>query len=44
MSSTLDGLDPETYLKTVLARIADHPIGKIGDLLPWNVAITPSVA
>jgi len=37
-SAKLNGLDPELYLRTVLTRIADHPIGKINDLLPWNLA------
>jgi transposase len=29
-------LDPEIYLRDVLARIADHPINRIGDLIPWK--------
>ncbi len=37
-SAKLNGLDPELYLRTVLANIADHPISQIQDLLPWNVA------
>ena len=32
-----NGIDPEAYLRPVLARIADHPIAKIGGLLPWNL-------
>ena len=37
-SAKLNGLDPELYLRTVLARISDHPITHIQDLLPWNLA------
>jgi transposase len=37
-SAKLNGLDPELYLRTVLAQIADYPISQIQDLLPWNLA------
>jgi transposase len=35
-TAILNGHDPEAYLADILARIADHPINRIDDLLPWQ--------
>lgn len=37
-SAKMNGIDPFIYLRHVLTHVADHPINRITDLLPWNVA------
>jgi len=37
-TAKLNGVDPELWLREVLTRIAEHPLSRIEDLLPWNLA------
>jgi transposase len=37
-TAKLNGVNPESYLRNLLCRIADHPINRIEELLPWNLA------
>ena len=45
-TARLNGLEPEAWLTDVIARIGGHPINRLAELLPWNIAqpATQSVA
>jgi transposase len=36
VTAKMNDIDPQAWLADVLARIAEHPINRIDDLLPWN--------
>jgi transposase len=38
-TAKLNGIEPQAYLCDVLTHIADHPINRIDELLPWKLAV-----
>ena len=45
-TAALNRVEPEAYLRNVIARIGAHPVSRLHELLPWNIAspATHSVA
>ncbi len=42
-TAKMNGLDPQAYLADILARIQDHKINRINELLPWNWSPMPAM-
>ncbi len=36
VSAKMNDIDPQAWLTDVLARIAEQPVHRLDDLLPWN--------
>ena len=36
VTAKMNGVDPQAWLTDVLARIAEHPVQRLDELLPWN--------
>ena len=36
VAAKMNDIDPQAWLADVLARIAEHPVQKLDELLPWN--------
>ena len=43
-TAKLSGVDPQAWLADVLARIADTPLSRLPELLPWNWAPFPAAS
>lgn len=40
-TAKLNGHNPEAFLREVLSRIAEHPVNRIAEFLPWNLIPVP---
>jgi len=37
-TAKLNGVDSQLYMQHVCERIADHPVNRVSELLPWHIA------
>ncbi|MDW6970314.1 transposase domain-containing protein, partial [Escherichia coli] len=37
---SLNGIDPEAYLRHILSVLPEWPSNRVDELLPWNVVLT----
>ena len=38
VTAKMNDVDPQAWLADVLARIADHPVHRLDELMPWSWA------
>jgi transposase len=41
ITAKMNDIDPQAWLADVLARIAEYPVQKLDELLPWNWRRSP---
>jgi len=42
VTAKLNDVDPQAWLADILARIAEHPVSRLDELMPWNWKATPA--
>ena len=42
-TARLNDIDPQAWLADILTRIAEHPVNRLDELLPWNWQVRPGV-
>ena len=35
-TAKINGIDPRAWLADILARLPEHPVQRLSELLPWN--------